>query len=188
MSVNLVKGQKISLSKDGLSKVRLGLGWNPNVTDTGSDFDLDASVFMIDESGKVPAEKFFVFYNNTTSEDGAVVHHGDNRTGEGEGDDEVIEVDLSKVDERIVEILFVVTIYEAEERKQNFGQVSNSYIRIVNMENDTEFAKYELDEDFSVETAVEFGKLYKKNGEWKFQAIGTGYKSGLQAFVDKYIG
>ena len=186
MSISLVKGQKIDLAKEapGLEKVRVGLGWNPNISDTGTDFDLDVSVFMIDENQKIPAEKFFVFYNNRTSEDGAVVHQGDNLTGEGQGDDEVIDVDLSKIDSRVKEILFVVTIYEAEERKQNFGQVSNSYIRL--LDGDKEIAKYELDEDFSTETAVEFGKLYLKNGSWRFQAVGMGSNSGLATYVERY--
>lgn len=186
MSIDLSKGARIDLSKEapGLTKVRVGLGWNPNATDTGSDFDLDASVFMINSSGKTPSEKFFVFYNNKTSEDGSTVHHGDSLTGEGSGDDETVDVDLSKVDSRVEEITFVVTIHEAEARRQNFGQVSNSYIRL--LDGDKEIAKYELDEDYSTETAIEFGKLYLKNGSWRFQAVGTGYNSGLQSFVDKY--
>jgi tellurium resistance protein TerD len=186
MSIDLSKGARIDLSKEapGLEKVRVGLGWDANATDTGTDFDLDASIFMIDESGKLPADKFFVFYNNKTSEDGSVVHHGDNLTGEGDGDDEVVDVDLSKVASNITEITFVVTIHEAEARGQNFGQVNNSYIRL--MDGDKQIAKYELDEDFSTEKAIEFGKLYRKSGTWRFQAVGTGYNSGLQSFVDKY--
>jgi tellurium resistance protein TerD len=188
MGIDLSKGARIDLSKEapGLEKVRVGLGWDTNATDTGSDFDLDASIFMVDSNGKTPAEKFFVFYNNKTSEDGSVNHHGDNLTGEGAGDDEVVDVELSKVDERIMEITFVVTIHEAQARGQNFGQVNNSYIRL--LDGEKEIAKYELDEDFSTETAIEFGKLYKKNGSWRFQAVGAGYNSGLQSFVDKYIG
>ncbi|EJF06965.1 putative stress response protein, TerZ- and CABP1 [Thiovulum sp. ES] len=188
MGIDLSKGARIDLSKEapGLTKVRIGLGWDTNATDTGGEFDLDASVFMIDANGKVPAEKFFVYYNNKTSEDSSVEHHGDNLTGAGDGDDEVVDVDLSKVNEKITEITFIVTIHEAESRRQNFGQVSNSFIRL--LDGDNEIAKYELDEDFSTETAIEFGKLYKKSGSWRFQAVGTGYNSGLQSFVDKYIG
>jgi tellurium resistance protein TerD len=187
MGIDLSKGARIDLSKEapGLEKVRVGLGWNPNATDTGSAFDLDASVFMVDASGKIPAEKFFVFYNNKNSEDGSTIHHGDSLTGEGAGDDESVDIDLSKVDSRVEEIVFVVTIHEAGARNQNFGQVSNSYIRL--LDGDKVIAIYELDEDYSTETAIEFGKLYRKNGSWRFQAVGAGYNSGLQAFVDKYF-
>jgi tellurium resistance protein TerD len=188
MGIDLSKGARVDLSKEapGLERVRVGLGWNPNDSDTGSSFDLDASIFMVTEAGKVPSEKFFVYYNNRTSEDSSVTHHGDSLTGEGSGDDEVVDVELPKVVDSVTEIIFVVTIHEAEERKQNFGQVNNSFIRL--LDGDKEIAKYELDEDFSVETAVEFGKLYKKNGSWRFQAVGAGFKGGLQAFVDKYFG
>ena len=188
MSISLVKGAKINLSKEapGLNKILVGLGWDTNTTDTGSDFDLDASVFMNDASGKLLTEKHFIFYNNLKSPCSSVVHTGDNLTGEGDGDDESIKLDLSKVDSKVEEIVFVVTIHEAQMRKQNFGQVSNSFVRIVNDENKKEILKYELDEDYSVETAIEFGKLYKKDGTWRFQAVGTGFSSGLQGFVDKY--
>jgi len=188
MGIDLSKGARVDLSKEapGLEKVRVGLGWNPNGSDTGSQFDLDASIFMVTAEGKVPSEKFFVYYNNKTSEDGSVVHHGDSLTGEGSGDDEVVDIELSKVSDSVTEIIFVVTIHEAQERKQNFGQVDNSFIRL--LDGDKEIAKYELDEDFSVETAVEFGKLYKKNGSWRFQAVGAGFQGGLQSFVDKYFG
>jgi tellurium resistance protein TerD len=141
---------------------------------------------MLGASGKIPTEKYLVFYNNSTSPDGSVIHKGDSRTGEGSGDDETIEIDLSKVDASVQEIVFVVTIHEAEQRKQNFGQVRNSFIRIYDNATEKQVAKYELDEDFSRETAIEFGKLYKKDGEWRFQAVGAGYNSGLQSFVDKY--
>jgi tellurium resistance protein TerD len=182
----LSKGERVDLTKEApeLEKITVGLGWDINSTDTGSDFDLDASVFMLDKNSKLPSTNFFVFYNNKSSEDSSVLHYGDNRTGAGDGDDEVIFVDLAKIDEKITEIVFVVTIHEAEARKQNFGQVANSSIRL--MDSGKEVAKYELDEDFSTETALEFGKLYKKNGSWKFQAVGTGYKGGLQTFLDKY--
>jgi tellurium resistance protein TerD len=188
MGINLSKGARIDLSKEApsLTKVRIGLGWNPNNTDTGEDFDLDASVFMVTSNGKIPAEEFFVYYNNTTSKDTAVHHHGDNLTGEGDGDDEVIDVDIPKISSEIQEIIFVVTIHEAESRRQNFGQVSNSYIRLV--DGDKEIAKYELDEDYSIETAIEFGKLYLKNGSWRFQAVGAGFQGGLNSFVTKYMG
>ena len=182
MSINLSKGERISLSKEapGMKKAAAGLGWDVNASDTGSDFDLDVSVFMLGASGKIPQDKYFVFYNNLKSADGSVESMGDSRTGKGEGDDETITVDLSKVDSTIEEIIFVVTVYEAEKRRQNFGQVRNSYIRIYDGETQEEIAKYELEEDFSRETAIEFGKLYKKNDEWKFQAVGEGYNSGLE--------
>lgn len=186
MGIDLSKGARVNLEKEapGLKNIKIGLGWNPNATDTGGDFDLDASVFMIDSSGKTPTSKYFVFYNNNTSEDGSTVHEGDNKTGEGDGDDEVVSVDLEKISDTVTEIIFVVTIHDSEERKQNFGQVPSSFIRI--FDGSTEIAKYELDEDFSTETAVEFGKLYKKDGSWRFQAVGNGYNGGLQSFVDKY--
>ena len=157
MAINLQKGQKIDI---GLSKMTIGLGWDPN-EGTGHDFDLDASAFMIDERRLIPAENFFVFYGNTDSPDGALHHTGDDPTGgnSADGDDESIQVDLSKIDNRINEILFVVTIHEATQRKQNYGQVRNSYIRIVDDSSGQEIAKYELGEDFSIETAVEFGRL-----------------------------
>ena len=184
--INLQKGQRIEM---GLSKVGVGLGWDPNQS-TGYDFDLDASAFMLGENGKLPQDEFFVFYNNPLSPDQAVESSGDDMTGGNSdgGDDETLSVDLTKIDARIKEIIFTVTIHKAEERRQNFGQVRNSYIRIYNAVSDEEIARYDLDEDFSVETAVEFGRLYKRNGEWKFEAVGQGYKGGLQFFVDKYVG
>ncbi len=188
MSINLNKGERISLSKEapGMNKAVVGLGWDVNVTDTGSDFDLDVSVFMLGANGKIPQNEYFVFYNNLKSPDGSVESMGDSRTGKGEGDDESVNLDLSKIDSAISEIIFVVTIYEADNRRQNFGQVRNSYIRIYNVETQEEITKYELEEDFSRETAIEFGKLYKKDGEWRFQAVGEGYNTGLQSFVEKY--
>ncbi len=190
MGINLSKGGRIDLAKEApsLTKVGIGLGWDTNSTDTGVDFDLDASVFMVNQSGKIPQELYFVFYNNLKSPDGAVEHTGDNRTGMGDGDDETINVNLSKVDGSILELIFVVTIHEAKSRGQNFGQVRNAYIRLYNQESGAEIAKYELDEDFSSETAIEFGSLYKKDGSWRFKAVGSGYSAGLQGFVDKYIG
>ena len=184
--INLQKGQRIEI---GLSKVGVGLGWDPNQS-TGYDFDLDASAFMLGENGKLPQDEFFVFYNNPLSPAQSVESSGDDMTGGNSdgGDDETLSVDLTKIDARIKEIIFTVTIHKAEERRQNFGQVRNSYIRIYNAVSNEEIARYDLDEDFSVETAVEFGRLYKRNGEWKFEAVGQGYKGGLQFFVDKYVG
>jgi len=183
MAINLTKGQRIEI---GLSKVGVGLGWDPN-EGTGFDFDLDASAFMLGENKKIPKDEFFVFYNNQKSPDNSVESSGDDLTGgNSDGDDETLTVDLSKVDSKIQEIIFTVTIHDYENRKQNFGQVRNSFIRIYNAQTNEEIAKYELDEDFSVETAVEFGRLYKRNGEWKFEAMGIGYKGGLEYFVKKY--
>lgn len=193
MAINLQKGQKIDI---GLTKMSVGLGWIPN-EGTGYDFDLDASAFMINKNRLIPSEAFFVFYGmdekykkngKIMSPDGAVYHTGDDPTGgnSDEGDDEVIEIDLTKVDSSIQEILFVVTIHEAETRKQNFGQIRNSYIRIVDNSNNEEIAKYELDEDFSLVTGVEFGRLYRRNEQWKFEASGIGYKADLGFFLEKY--
>ena len=186
MAINLEKGQRINI---GLEKVGVGLGWDPNES-TGFDFDLDASAFMLGENGKLPLDEFFVFYNNLVSPDGAVESSGDDQTGGNSdgGDDQTLSVDLAKVDPRIKEIIFTATIHKAAERRQNFGQVRNAFIRIYNALTNEEIAKYDLDEDFSVETAIEFGRLYRRNGEWKFEAIGNGFKGGLQYFVDKYVG
>jgi len=183
MAINLKKGQRQSLSTGNFT---IGLGWDTNETATGVDFDLDASVFILGEDRKLLSEKHFIFYNNLKSPDGAVEHEGDNRTGEGEGDDESISIDLSKIDTKATEICIVVTIDEYESRKQNFGQVRNSFVRITDNLDSTEVMKFELDEDFSVETAVEFGRIYKRNEEWRFEAIGTGMSGGLQDFVNKY--
>lgn len=184
MAINLQKGQRIEI---GLSKVGVGLGWDPNES-TGFDFDLDASAFMLGANKRIPQDEFFVFYNNQVSPDKAVESSGDDTSGGNSdgGDDETLMVDLSKVDPRIQEIIFTVTIHDAVNRRQNFGQVRNSYIRIYNANNNEEIARYDLDEDFSIETAVEFGRLYRRGSEWKFEAIGNGYKGGLQHFVDKY--
>jgi tellurium resistance protein TerD len=185
MAISLIKGQKIDI---GLSKISVGLGWNPN-EGTGFDFDLDASAFMLDGNRLIPADEYFVFYGNTDSPDGALHHTGDDPTGgnSADGDDETIEVDLTKVNTAVKEILFVVTIHDAATRKQNYGQVRNSYIRIVDNSNGQEIAKYELDEDFSIETGVEFGRLYEKGGSWKFEASGIGYKEDLAFFLSKYF-
>lgn len=184
MAISLEKGQRIEI---GLSKVSVGLGWDPN-EGTGFDFDLDASAFMLGGNKKLPKDEYFVFYNNQKSPDGSVESTGDDLTGGNSdgGDDETLNVDLTKVDSQIQEIIFTATIYKAEERKQNFGQVRNSYIRIYNSITNEEIARYDLDEDFSIETAVEFGRLYRRNGEWKFEAMGIGNKGGLQALVNKY--
>lgn len=183
MAIELEKGQRIGIK---LEKVGVGLGWDPN-EGGGDDFDLDASAFMLGENHKLPRDEFFVFYNNLKSPDGAVESMGDDRTGgSSDGDDETLNVDLSKVDPKITEIIFTATIYKAAERKQNFGQVHNSYIRIYNAVNNEEIARYDLDEDFSIETAVEFGRLYRRGSEWKFEALGLGNKGGMQALVDKY--
>ncbi len=185
MAISLVKGQKINI---GLSKISVGLGWTPN-EGTGSDFDLDASAFMIDANRLIPAEEYFVFYGNTDSPDTALHHTGDDPTGgnSADGDDEIIQVDIAKINAGITEILFVVTIHDAIARKQNFGQVRNAYIRIVDDSSNQEIAKYELDEDFSIETGVEFGRLYKREGNWKFEASGIGYREDLSFFLSKYF-
>ena len=184
MAISLVKGQKIDI---GLSKISVGLGWNPN-EGTGNDFDLDASAFMLDSNRLIPAESYFIFYGQTDSPDGALKHTGDDPTGgnSAEGDDEVIEVNLANVSDSVQEILFVVTIHDAILRKQNFGQVRNSYIRIVDDVSGTEIAKYELDEDFSIETGIEFGRLYRRDNNWKFEASGIGYNEDLAFFLAKY--
>lgn len=183
MAINLTKGQRIDI---GLQRVGIGLGWNPNEQASGDDFDLDASAFMCADNGKLPDTSFFVYYNNPESPDSAVSSTGDNRTGEGDGDDETLMADLGHVDSRISEIVIVVTIHEAAERKQNFGQVRESFIRIYDAATNEEICKYELDEDFSTESAVEFGRLYRRNGQWKFEAIGRGHQGGLQTMVDRY--
>jgi len=188
MAVSLSKGGRVSLSKEvpGLKKIRVGLGWDTNATDTGTDFDLDASAFVLGADGKVLGDEWFIFYNQTTSPDGAIVHKGDNRTGAGEGDDEVIEIDLDKVDPKVDKIVFTVTIHDAQARHQNFGQVNNSFVRVVNADDNNEIAKYELDEDYSTETAINFGELYRKNGEWRFKAVGDGFNEGLAGFAKMY--
>ncbi|MBO7567854.1 MAG: TerD family protein [Bacteroidales bacterium] len=182
--IDLVKGQRINL-EESLHFVGVGLGWKPN-DGTGADFDLDASAFLLNANGKLLNDNYLVFYGNQTSPDGAVQSEGDNLVGGGNGDDETIKVDLQKVNPNVQEIIFTVTIYDATGRKQNFGQVHNAYIRIYNDENNNEIAHYDLDEDFSIETAVEFGRLYRKNDIWKFEAMGNGYKHGLARLVEKY--
>lgn len=188
MPVSLSKGQKVSLTKNnpGLAKVVVGLGWDVNQFDTGGDFDLDASAFLLTDSGKVSDSKDFVFFGNLTHPSGSVQHMGDNLTGAGDGDDEQIKVDLSKVPANITKIAFTVTIYEPEQRRQNFGQVNNAFIRIYNEATGEELLRYDLGEDFSIETAAVFGELYKNGGEWKFNAIGSGYQGGLAALCANY--
>ena len=182
MAINLQKGQRENLHAQ---KFTIGLGWDTNASSTGAAFDLDASVFLLGANGKILSDEYFVFYNNTKSPDGAVVHTGDNLTGAGDGDDESITVDLSKINPAVTEVCVVVTIHEAEARKQNFGQVRNSFIRVYDQSN-AELVKYELDEDFSIETAVEFGRIYNKGGQWKFEAVGAGMKGGLEDYLKKY--
>ncbi|MBS7231672.1 TerD family protein [Flavobacterium psychroterrae] len=182
MAINLEKGQRQSIDAP---KFIVGLGWDSNSSSTGEGFDLDASVFLIGANGKIPNDNHFVYYNNLKSPDGSVIHTGDNLTGAGDGDDEKIQIDLSTVSPDVTEISFVVTIHHADTRRQNFGQIRNSFIRIVDQTN-TELVKYELDEDFSIETAVEFGRIYKRNNEWKFEAVGIGMKGGLQDYLNKY--
>jgi tellurium resistance protein TerD len=189
MSISLKKGGRINLSKEApsLDRMTVGLGWDANQSDTGGSFDLDASVFLIGANGKTSHDNNFVFYNNLKSIDGSVEHLGDNLTGEGDGDDEKINVILSMVSDDVQEIIFVVTIHDATGNK-NFGQITNAFIRITDNITGNEVLKYDLDEDYSTETALEFGKLYRRDGTWRFQAVGTGFNAGLQGFVDKYTG
>lgn len=188
MPVCLQKGQKVSLTKGnpGLKKVVVGLGWDVNQYDTGGEFDLDTAAFMLTDSGKVSRSEDFVFYGNLKDPSGSVEHQGDNRTGAGDGDDEQIKIDLSLVPANITKIAFTVTIYDAEIRRQNFGQVNNAFIRIYNEATGEEMLRYDLGEDFSIETAAVFGELYKHGTEWKFNAIGSGYQGGLAALCANY--
>ena len=188
MPINLAKGQKVSLTKGnpGLRKIMVGLGWDVNAFDSGADFDLDASAFLAGANGKCPTEREFIFYGNLEHASGAVKHMGDNLTGDGDGDDEQIAVDLGLIPANIEKIAFTVTIYDAESRRQNFGQVSNAFCRIVNESTGEELIRFDLGEDFSIETAVVVGELYKNNGEWKFNAIGSGFQGGLAALCGHY--
>lgn len=187
MAISLTKGGNVNLSKEApnLTNIAVGLGWNPRATD-GQAFDLDAVAFLVNESGKVRADADFIFFNNLKSSDGSVEHTGDNRTGEGDGDDEVIKVDLSKVPADVSKVVFCAVIYEGQARNQNFGQVANAYIRIVNTQGGAEVARYDLSEDSSTETAMIFGELYKNNGEWKFRAVGQGFAGGLGPLAASY--
>jgi tellurium resistance protein TerD len=187
MALSLSKGGNLSLTKTDptLSKIIVGLGWDPRATD-GTEFDLDASAFLLNATGKVRAESDFVFYNQLKSVDGSVEHTGDNRTGAGDGDDEVVKVDLSRVPADVDKVSFAVTIHDADIRKQNFGQVGGAFIRIVNEVTGVEVVRYDLAEDASTETAMIFAELYRNNGEWKFRAIGQGYAGGLRAVATGY--
>ncbi|OLS61934.1 TerD family protein [Pseudomonas putida] len=187
MAVSLSKGGNVSLSKEapGLSEIIVGLGWDPRVTD-GTEFDLDASVFITGESGKVLNDASFIFYNNKLSADGSVEHQGDNRSGQGEGDDEQVNVKLTGLAAEVKKLVFAVTIHDAEARKQSFGQVSNAYIRVVNKADGKEIARYDLSEDASTETAMIFGELYRHNDEFKFKAIGQGFAGGLKPLAEAY--
>ena len=180
MAISLSKGGNVNLSKEapGLNKILVGLGWDARATD-GTDFDLDASAFLLKADGKVRSDADFCFYNNKSVANGAVEHMGDNKTGAGEGDDEVVNVELSKVPADVEKIVFAVTIHDAESRKQNFGQVAHAYIRIVNAEGSAEIARYDLSEDASTETAMIFGELYRAGTDWKFRAVGQGFAGGL---------
>jgi tellurium resistance protein TerD len=187
MSVSLSKGGNVSLTKEapGLTAVSVGLGWDVRTT-TGADFDLDASALMVGNNGKILSDSHFVFFNNLTSPDGSVQHTGDNLTGEGEGDDEVINVNLAAVPAEVDKIVVAVSIYDAETRGQSFGQVRNAFIRVVNQANSQEITRYDLSEDASTETAMIFGELYRYGSEWKFRAVGQGYSTGLRGIAQDF--
>jgi len=190
MGISLQKGQRVSLEKvsPGLEAVFVGLGWDVNKSDTGSDFDLDTSVFLLGENEKLVSDDHFIFYNNLKSPDPdkSVEHMGDNLTGAGEGDDEVVIVNLKKVPDEVQKLTFVVTIYDAEKRGQNFGQVSNAFVRLVDVKTKEEILRYDLTEDYSVETAMIMAELYKKDGQWRMSAVGDGYEGGLQTILNRY--
>jgi tellurium resistance protein TerD len=187
MSVSLSKGGNVSLSKEapGLSAVDIGLGWDARTT-SGTDFDLDASALLVNNTGKILSDQYFIFFNNLTSPDGSVQHTGDNLTGEGEGDDELIKVNLAAVPAEVDKIVFAVSIYDAEARSQSFGQVRNAFIRVVNQAGGGEIARYDLSEDASTETAMIFGEVYRNASEWKFRAVGQGYSTGLAGIARDY--
>ena len=188
MAISLKKGQKVDLTKTnpGLKNILIGLGWDTNRYDGGSDFDLDSAVFLLGADSKVKSGDDFIFFNNLKHASGSVEHLGDNLTGAGDGDDEEIKIDLSKVPAEIEKIAFTVTIYEADTRKQNFGQVENAFIRVFDEQNNKELIRYDLDEDFSIETSVIVGELYRNRGEWKFNAIGSGFEGGLAALGNHF--
>ena len=190
MAVSLAKGQRVSLEKiaPGLTKIFVGLGWDVKAVDTGVDFDLDASVFLLGSNERLISDKHFIFYNNLTSPDAAkaIEHTGDNLTGAGDGDDEVVKVNLKQVPSEIEKIIITVTIHDAQERQQNFGQVQNAFVRVVNLQNEQEVVRYDLVEDYSIETALIMAELYRKDGEWRLNAVGAGYQGGLQALLDRY--
>lgn len=187
MAVSLSKGSNVSLSKNStsLKKILVGLGWDARVT-TGTDYDLDVSAFLLGESGKIKKDEDFIFYNNLLSQCGSVQHNGDNRTGDGDGDDESITIDLEKVPKSINRIVVSVTIDDAESRRQNFGQVCDAFMRIVNLQNDLEIARFDLTEDYSTETAMIFGEIYRHNDEWKFKAVGQGFEGGLEIMCKQF--
>jgi tellurium resistance protein TerD len=187
MSVSLSKGGNVSLSKEepGLTNVLIGLGWDTRSTD-GADFDLDASAFMLSGGDRVRSDGDFIFYNNLRSGDGSVEHTGDNRTGEGEGDDEALKVNLGRVPQEVQKIAVAVTIHDGESRRQSFGMVANAFIRVVNDATGREIARYDLSEDASTETAMIFGEVYRHGAEWKFRAVGQGYKGGLAPLARNY--
>ncbi|MDB9313879.1 TerD family protein [Spirulina sp. CS-785/01] len=189
MTINLQKGQKISLEKaaPGLKAAFVGLGWDVRQT-AGQDFDLDTSVFLLNANDKLPNEQYFLFYNNLNSPDPdqSVKLMGDNRTGAGEGDDEGIILDLRKIPQDVQKVVFTVTIYDAENRKHNFGQVENAFVRLLNVETKEEVLRYDLDEDYSIETAMIMAELYRQESDWRMSAIGQGYQGGLQALVNRY--
>lgn len=186
MPINLSKGQKVSLSKTapGLKIAMIGLGWDIKQFDGGNDFDLDASIFLLDANGKCAKDEDFIFYNNLKGP--GVTHSGDNRTGEGDGDDESVSVEFDKIPERINKLAICVTIFEAPERNQNFGQVQNSFIRLVDTDTKDELLRFDLGEDYSTETAIVFAEIYRHNGEWKFSAVGSGFNGGLEALCKAY--
>jgi tellurium resistance protein TerD len=188
MAISLKKGGTVSLAKrdSTLSKIVVGLGWDTNKFDGDADFDLDAAAFLLAANGKVVSEKDFVFYNNLSHPSGALMHTGDNRTGEGEGDDEQIKVELAKIGAQYERIVFTATIHDAEVRKQNFGQISNAFIRVVNEENGVEILRYDLEEDYSSETALTFAAIFRKEGGWDFSAVGKGFNGGLAAICAEY--
>jgi tellurium resistance protein TerD len=187
MGVSLSKGGNVSLSKEapGLSRILVGLGWDVRATD-GSAFDLDASAFVTGADGKVRSDRDFIFYNNLRSEDGSIEHTGDNLTGVGEGDDESIKLNLAQLPADIHKVVFSVTIHDAEARRQNFGMVSNAFVRVVNQDDNKELARYDLSEDASTETAMIFAEIYKNNGEWKFKAVGQGFAGGLAPLARQF--
>jgi tellurium resistance protein TerD len=188
MAISLVKGQKIDLTKTnpGMTKVIIGLGWDTNKYSGGSAFDLDASAFLLGENGKALRDDDFIFYNNLKGRNDCLIHTGDNRTGEGEGDDEQLIMDFSKVPPEIHKIAITVTIHDAEARRQNFGQVSNAFVRVVNSETNEEILRYDLAEEFSVETAIVVCEIYRYSGEWKFNAVGSGFQGGLRALCNNF--
>ena len=190
MAVTLTKGQRVSLEKvaPGLTEVFIGLGWDVKAMDTGYDFDLDASAFMLGRNEKIISDNHFIFYNNLTSPDSAksVEHTGDNLTGAGDGDDEVIKINLPKVPAEVQKIVITVTIHDAAKRGQNFGQVENAFVRVVNAQTNQEVIRYDLVEEYSIETALIMAEIYRKDGEWRLNAVGSGYQGGLQALLDRY--